>query len=523
MERGFSPAMRAVVVPIVVAACALVISAVAAFAEDARDLHVLDRLAFGPSPRDLAWIREIGPEAYIEAQLSPERIPEAPEVAQRLAQLQTLRMDPVQLFLQFEPPRPPRGQKQDPEVAKAARRRANVVAEEAREARLIRAVSSPRQLEQVMVDFWFSHFNVFANKGLDRLWTGAYEEQAIRPYALGKFRDLLSATAHHGAMLFYLDNWESVGPGSEAAQRSAQRGKDRGLNENYAREIMELHTLGVNGGYTQADVIALARILTGWTIHRGVERGPRGQVEVTKTGFFFDPRMHDFGDKQFLGHVIRGTGYQEGEEALDTLAYHPSTAKHIAFELAQYFIADDPDPALVDMLARKFMETRGDIREVLRALFRSPQFSDPKNMLTKFKTPYEYVVSAVRATGVPVTNWRPLLGAMAQQGQPLYGCLTPDGWKNTRDAWLNPDAMTQRLGFATALGNGGLHLLATPGDEIAGEMSPGPRPRPEPLDPARVMGVMGGFLSPKTRQAVEAANPRLQTAMVIGSPEFMQR
>jgi len=489
---------------------------------DARSLHLLNRIAFGPSARDVAWLQELGPDRYIEAQLNPDRIPESPDVARRLGELRTLSMDPVQLFMAYEPPPPPPGQKRDPEVAKAARQRANVIMEEARHARLIRAVESPRQLEQVMVDFWFSHFNVFANKGIDRMWTGAYEEQAIRPYALGKFRDLLGATAHHGAMLFYLDNWESVGPGSEASRRSQMNGKERGLNENYAREIMELHTLGVNGGYTQADVIALARILSGWTIHRGTERGPRGRVEVTKTGWFFDPRMHDFSDKQFLGHVIRGTGEQEGEQALDILAYHPSTAKHVAFQLAQYFVADDPDPALVDQLARRFAETRGDIREVLRALFRSPQFWDPKNAGVKFKTPYQYVVSAVRAAGVPVGNWRPLLGAMAQQGQPLYGCLTPDGWKNTRDAWLNPAAMTERLSFATALGSGHMRLQANPGEDAAYQQMSSPRPRPEPIDPGRLLAVVGG-LSPKTRQAVDAAEPQLRAAMILGSPEFMQR
>ena len=491
-------------------------------AGDPRTIHLLNRLAFGPSARDLAWVNELGVDRYIETQLNPGSIPEPPDVTRRLGALHTLAMDPIQLFMEYEPPRPPPGQKRDPEVDKAARQRANVIMEEARDARLIRAVESPRQLEQVMVDFWFSHFNIFANKGVDRMWTGAYEEQAIRPHALGKFRDLLGATAHHGAMLFYLDNWESVGPGSEAARRSQERGKERGLNENYAREIMELHTLGVNGGYTQADVIALARILSGWTIHRGIEQGPRGRVEVTKTGWFFDPRMHDFSDKQFLGHTIRGTGEGEGEQALDILAYHPSTAKHIAFQLAQYFVADDPDPALVDHLARRFMETRGDIREVLRALFRSPQFWEPKNVGAKFKTPYEYVVSAVRAVGVPVGNWRPLLGAMAQQGQPLYGCLTPDGWKNTRDAWLNPDAMTERLSFATALGSGHMRLQGNPDDDVANQQMSSPRPRPEPIDPGRLLAVVGG-LSPKTRQAVDAAEPQLRAAMVLGSPEFMQR
>ncbi len=319
--------------------------------------------------------------------------------------------------------------------------------EQAVQARLWRAVESPRQLQEVMVDFWYNHFNVFAAKGLDHLWVGAYEEQAIRPYALGRFRDLLGATAHHPAMLFYLDNWQNTAPNSPGV-----RGKQQGLNENYARELMELHTLGVDGGYTQEDVIALARILTGWGLGR-----PRGR-DINKGGFFFDPKRHDFSDKVFLGQTIHGSGVAEGEEALDILARNPATARHISFELAQYFVADEPPSALVERLRKRFLDTDGDIRAVLDTLFHSPEFWDQKYYGNKFKTPYQYVVSAVRATDMKVVNVRPLYGMLMQLGMPLYGCLTPDGYKNTRDAWLNPDAMTRRIGFATALASGRLPL-----------------------------------------------------------------
>ncbi len=502
-------------------------------ASELRALHVLNRLAFGPRPGDVERVRSIGVERFIREQLLPESI-ELPEaLTEKVEQLSTLHKSPVQLFAEYRPS--PAAQKIDKEAAKRAQQRARIIMKEASKARMLRALESPRQLQEVMVNFWFNHFNVFAGKGLDRLWVGAYEEQAIRPYALGRFRDLLVATAKHAAMLFYLDNWQNTAPGSRGA-----RGKFKGLNENYARELMELHTLGVDGGYTQQDVIALARIFTGWGLRRqggpglfgAATQPPFGAFSdtgLTGNGFFFDAARHDFSDKFFLGQTIRGSGIAEGEQALDILARSPATARHIAFELAQYFVTDEPPKALVERLADRFLQTNGDIRSVLDALFHSSEFWDEKYYGGKFKTPFEYVISAVRATGVEVRNVRPLLGIMAQLGMPLYGCQTPDGYKNTREAWLNPSAMTQRINFATALARGSLRIDQTPPD-VTNETTSGSglpmtaRTAPmEPLNPSELRHTLGDRLSAKTIQAVEAAPAGLGTAVILGGPEFMQR
>jgi uncharacterized protein (DUF1800 family) len=482
---------------------------------DLKPLHVLNRLAYGPAPGDLEKVRAMGVEQYIESQLAPQSIPEPEKLMRELDSLETLRMDPVELFKEYGPPRPGRGRKPDPAAVKAARERARIILEQAVEARLWRAVESPRQLQQVMTDFWYNHFNVFAGKGLDHLWAGAYEEQAIRPYALGHFRDLLGATAHHPAMLFYLDNWQNTAPGSPGA-----RGKFEGLNENYARELMELHTLGVDGGYTQQDVIALARIFTGWGLGR-----PRGG---NRGGFYFDPTRHDDGDKTFLGHTIRGSGEDEGEQALDILARSPATARHIGYELAQYFVADDPPPALVRRLAKRFLDTDGDIRAVLDTLFHSPEFWDRQYYGNKFKTPYQYLVSAVRASGVDPVNIRPLYGMLYQLGMPLYACLTPDGYQNTRAVWLNPDAMTRRISFATALASGRLPL-AQPAEDNAGTMRKkmdraerGPMTPVKPVDATQLADTLGDELASLTRATLKETPPPLRAALILGSPEFMQ-
>ncbi|MBY0577713.1 MAG: DUF1800 domain-containing protein [Burkholderiales bacterium] len=478
----------------------LVFSAVTARAElppDAKALHVLNRLGFGPAPGDMRRIESMGIENYIQAQLDPESMPLPPKLAAQLDGLDTLHLDPVQLFGKYGPPLPARGEKIDPQAAKDSRRRAHVILEQAAQARLLRAMESPRQLQEVMVDFWFNHFNVFAEKGLDYLWIGAYEEEAIRPHVLGHFRDILGATARHPAMLFYLDNWLNTAPDSPGVH-----GQFEGLNENYAREIMELHT--VSRGYTQQDVVTLAQILTGRGLRLGRFGGDAGD------GFFFDRRRHDFSDKMFLGQKIKGRGEAEGEAALDLLAKSPDTARHISYELAQYFVSDQPDPVLVDKLARRFLDTDGNIRAVLDALFHSQQFWDEKNVGNKFKTPYEYVVSAVRASGEDVDNFRPLTGMLQQLGQPLYGCQTPDGYKNTQAAWLSPDSMMRRLNFATALGSGYLPLAA-------------PGQRSEPVDPERLADTLGRQFSLRTSGAVDAAPRMLKPALILGSPEFMRR
>lgn len=485
---------------------------------DALALHVLNRLAFGPDRGSLEDIRRLGVDAWIDRQLHPDTIPEPPGLTQFLSGLDTQGLDAVELFQDYRP-LPQKQIAADPEAEKENRRRARLIGREAAEARLARAIYSPRQLQEVMVDFWFNHFNVFQGKGLDRLWVGDYENRAIRPHALGRFRDLLEATARHPAMLFYLDNWQNSAPGSPAP-----KGRESGLNENYARELMELHTLGVDGGYTQNDVIALARILTGWGLAR--PRRPR-EIQISDDGFVFAADRHDYGTKLFLGRTVAGSGADEVERALDTLAASPATARHISWELAQYFVADTPPPALVDRLAKRWMETGGDIRAVLAALFASPEFRDPADYGAKFKTPYQYVISSVRAAGIPVANFRLLLGAMHRLGEPLYGCLTPDGYKNTRDAWLNPDAMAIRISFATALGSGHMKLAEAPDRDDDADAGPPPADaaptRSPPLDSGLLMGILEPELGQKTRDAVAQAGPGLKAALILGSPEFQNR
>ena len=533
-------------------------------AANQRPIHLLNRLAFGPRPGDIETVNRLGLERWIGQQLRPDSIPEPPQLQSRIAAMRTPRMTPEQLFVEYELPLR-QLPKDDKQGRMAVRRRARIVAEEAAEARIVRAIEGPRQLQEVMTAFWFNHFNVFIGKGQCHLWTGSYEQEAIRPHTMGRFRDLLGATAKHPAMLFYLDNWQNTAPNAPG-----RHGKFEGINENYAREVMELHTLGVNGGYTQGDVIALAHILTGWGIVRqgagmraagrqpfnaamfrphgfgpgfwlrrmraGRARAMAGAV-TSPYGFFFDPSRHDPSPKTFLGRDIPGGGIEEGEIALDMLARSPATANHLCFELAQYFVADNPPPALVQRMARRYLATDGDIREVLATMFSSSEFWDRRNYAAKFKTPYEYVISAARATAAPTINIRPLAGAMAQLGMPLYGCQTPDGYKNTQEAWLNPDSMMMRLSFATALGAGRLPLnrpvfaFAQDEDRMgAGAIRPAAIAMPpagfgkiEPPDPAGLAMTLGDLFSARTAAAVEAAPSQLRSPLILGSPEFMMR
>src|ERR1700720_2509426 len=318
-------------------------------------VHLLNRLAFGPTLEEVRHVETIGVERYIAEQLDPDSIPEPVELRWRLAQFDTLKLNPVQLRQLYGPLRILRGFKASPELEKAQQERVRIILRDAAEARILRAVLSRRQLQEVMVDFWFNHFNVFSGKGLDDVWIGNYEQQAIRPFALGRFRNLLFAAAKHPAMLVYLDNTLSTAPGSPGA-----RGNRAGLNENFAREVMELHTLGADGGYSQEDVIALARILTGWGVNRPDAR------EFPEFAAVFEGRRHDYSPKVFLGRALKSRGKAEGEEALDILARSPATAHHISYTLAQYFVSDDPPPALVERLAARFQETDGNIRAGLK-------------------------------------------------------------------------------------------------------------------------------------------------------------
>jgi uncharacterized protein (DUF1800 family) len=474
-------------------------------AEDGRIIHLLNRLAFGPSLDDFRYVQRIGVERYIAEQLDPAAIPEPIDLRWRLAQFGALGLDAMQLRQLFGPLPPVFGVKPTPAEVREQEERARNVAEQAAAARIYRAVMSRRQLLEVMVDFWFNHFNVFDGKGLDRIWIGDYEE-TIRRHALGHFRDLLVAVTKHPAMLVYLDNTLNTAPGSLGAHR-----EDGGLNENFAREVMELHTLGAGGGYTQADVATLARVFTGWSVN------PPDARQFPDDAAVFVGARHDYSPKVFLGVPLADRGKAEGEEALAMLAQSPATARHIAFELAQYFVADAPPPALVDRLAARYAETGGDIREMLKTLFADPEYWASAG--EKYKTPYEFVISAVRAAGMPLLNPRPLLAAMNRLGMPLYGCQTPDGYRNTEAAWLSPDASLRRIDFAVALAGGGLPL-SRPADPALAAALPG---RQSPVDATHLEAIFGSTLSPPTRMAVAQATPALRAALLLGSPDFMRR
>jgi len=424
----------------------------------------------------------------------------------------------------------------------------NVVVSELQQAKLLRALYSERQLQEVMTDFWFNHFNVYLNKEADQYLVTAYERDVIRTHALGKFKDLLLATAQSPAMLFYLDNWLSVGPKSPVAVAAlvANKGKPGkaipGLNENYGRELMELHTLSVNGGYTQHDVTELARVLTGWTI-QPLEQGAT---------FQFDPKKHDPGDKVVLGQTIPENGVNEGLQVLDMLAHHPNTAKFIARKLAMRFVADNPPPALVDRLAQKFLSTDGDMREVLRTLFKSPEFWSAKAYRAKVKTPFEFVISSLRATGTDLNNPGPLLGILNKMGMPLYLMQPPTGYSMAESTWMNSEALIDRMNYALALSNGQVggtnfdagRLLAL------GTLTSRGFPRPHSSDSDNERGqetallllenaLLNGEISATTQKAIrrQLDDPQVaahalddpkrtlntMTALVIGSPEFQHR
>jgi len=475
---------------------------------DRQIIHVLNRLAFGPTLEEFRYVRSIGIDHYITEQLDPDTIPEPIELRWRLAQLDTLKLNAVQLRELYGPLRAPRGFKISPELEKAQRERVRLILRDAAEARILRAILGRRQLQEVMVDFWFNHFNVFSGKGLDDVWIGNYEQQAIRPFALGRFRDLLFAATKHPAMLVYLDNTLSTAPGSPGA-----RGNRIGLNENFAREVMELHTLGADGGYSQEDVITLARILTGWSVNRPDAREFREYAAV------FEGARHDYGPKVFLGHPMQSRGKAEGEEALEILARSPATAHHIVFELAQYFVADEPPAALVERLATRFQETDGNIREILKTLFTSREFWDSYGR--KYKTPYHFVISMVRAGGVSPGNVRPLLSTMDQLGMPLFGCLTPDGYKNTEDAWLSPDATTRRVSFAIAFARNGLPVSVALRSSHA--LGLDPPANANVVDAARLSAIFDSTMPAGAREAIAEAPPGLRAALILGSPDFMRR
>lgn len=514
--------------------------------------HLLNRVTYGIRPGDIEKVQKMGVKNYLNQQLSPDSI-ELPDSIVKASQVPALTETPVELFLNFGKPAlkallQNKGKTENDKKAlqKALKETYGRLYGDAVHAHFVRAVESPRQLQEVMTDFWFNHFNVSSDKGLDHIWVGHYEEAAIRPYALGKFRDMLGATAHHAAMLFYLDNWQNTAASTTPTVNRNGKGRFKGINENYARELMELHTLGVDGGYTQKDVQELARVLTGLGLPAGggggmgmrnlqqrraqmqnmqaqsaqgqdgpfmrrrMQRGVRNYgAPITaqsiqgdaKSGSYFDPRRHDNGTKFVVGHTIAPGGEREIEEVLDILARHPSTARHISYKLAQYFVADKPPDSLVQKMADTFIRSDGQIAQVMNTLFESDEFWNSQYRNKKFKSPHRYIVSSLRATDATISNAGPLLAFLKQSGQPLYKCLTPDGYKNTQEAWLNPDSLINRLNFATALG--------------ANRM-PGLRVN-ESSDVSESLA----SVSEKTVNAIEQAPPQLRQSLVLGSPEFM--
>ena len=427
-----------------------------------------------------------------------------------------------------------------------------VAQNELQQAKILRAILSERQLQEVMTDFWFNHFNVFLHKNpIETYYLADYERNVIREHALGKFGDLLLATAEHPAMLDYLDNRTSIGPDSLAANRQKANPKqaDRGLNENYGREVMELHTVSVNGGYTQADVTNLAKIMTGWTIDHPELGGP----------FVFDPRRHEPGTKKWFGQTVKEDGFNEGVQALRWLAAQPQTAHFISYKLAQRFVADDPPPALVDRMAQTYLSTDGDITQVLRSMVNSREFWSRANYRTKMKTPLEFVASAFRATDTNPTNPGALTSTLARMGEPLYQMQPPTGYPVTADHWMNSAALVDRLNFSMDLATsklGGIkfdapHLLAAgllsrpaaPADSLHR------RPVAEPVMLEQKSGYPGGQqealelmeqlliagdVSAKTNSVIDNQLAQAgqqdagqvldtMTALILGSPEFQMR
>ena len=586
--------------------------------EDEAILHALNRLGFGPRPGDVERVREMGLEKWIDQQLNPQSIPDSEMVA-RLEHFPTLKMTTASLLKQFPPPNVAAKQagltldeyhKQQQEkrrervqtrlasmresnsmesgpsmqggpaganganmqtgpgkqIAKAPRLEdmngLQRVDAELALAKIDRAVYSDRQLYEVMADFWMNHFNVYAFKGADRWLLTAYERDAIRPNAMGKFRDLLEATAKSPAMLFYLDNWQSVDPQANErmqAEIAARRQEfqrflgrmypltlgppfpppnqapkpkvaqaRRGLNENYGRELMELHTLGVDGGYTQKDVTEVARAFTGWTI-----RTPRQAAE-----FYFADKLHDDGAKVVLGKKIHAGGMKDGEEVLDLLAHHPSTAHFISLKLARHFVSDQPPQALVDRMAKTFLHSGGNIQEVLRTMIYSPEFWSRSAYRAKIKTPFELVVSTARALSLDADVAIPLVQWTARIGEPLYQCEPPTGYSDKAETWVNTGALLNRLNFALAFaGNRLPGLKVDPGALIGPEATNDPQ---HTLD-ASIQVFLGGDVSEQSRATLESKladpavtrtqldDPRKQVdtglvaGLVLGSPEFQRR
>jgi uncharacterized protein (DUF1800 family) len=491
--------------------------------------QVLNRLAFGARPGDVARVREMGVDRWIALQLAPDRIDDRAmnEVLASYELLGRPTRDFVSMYQEGQVALR-QAQKQaaaqgdtsarrdlradllraDPALRDRLRQNQRILGD-VQSAKLARAVASERQLQEVMTDFWANHFTVFAGKGLTRYFIPAYDRDVIRPHAMGNFRELLGAVAKSPAMLFFLDQWQSAAdslhPTLAPAEnprarrrpqpRIPQAQRARGLNENYARELLELHTLGVDGGYTQDDIINVARALTGWTM------APRQEAE-----FLFRPQIHDAGEKMVLGHrLAAGRGIEDGEKVLDILARDPHTARFIARKLAIRFVSDEPPPALVDRAAATFTRTDGDIREVVRTIVTSPEFFSRAAYHGKVKSPFELVASALRAMGASADTSMRTAQTVALLGQPIFGHQAPNGWPETGEAWMNTGAILNRINFGLALAGGRLPGAGLAQWPDAARLRVAPR---EAQVDAVVNAFLGGQASPDTRDILlKGENP----------------
>ena len=532
--------------------------------------HALNRLAYGPRPGEVDRVAADGVMRWIDRQLSPRKIDDGP-LAARERRFKILDYDSGELARIYVDAQRARREQQRrqgdadrdsvgaqhagplPQRMDSSQERGRRLAGAFQELAVVRAVLSERQLYEVMVDFWTNHFNVFLAKGADRFLTPSYIEHTIRPRALGKFADLLIATAESPAMLFYLDNWESVAPGSKSPQamrlrarplfgarpmfggpplfdprrdpmradslrRQALERAPKGINENYARELLELHTLGVDGGYTQQDVIQVARILTGWSVARPQQGGD----------FEFHDWAHDYGEKVVMGVTFpAGHGRDEGVRLLKLLANHPATMHHVSRRLCQRFVNDDPPDGCVDDAVTAWKRSDGDIREVLRAIFRSPDFWASENVRAKIKTPLEFVVSAARAVGGDPDTTPRLAQVVARLGEPLYLHVAPDGYPEREDAWVNSGALLDRMNAAVVLAAGRL-----PGVTVSLDSVVPATPDAEQLIAQANGAVLSGTMSENTkavirRQISDISDPvqarALAVGLAIGGPEFQRR
>ena len=498
--------------------------------------HVLNRLAFGGRPGDAAAIRAMGVDKWIAQQLAPEKIDDTRSTT-LVARYASLTSDRAELVADYTEARQIRQQAQRKGQPQARPPMGDVqrAVPELQASLLTRAVTSERQLNEVMVNFWENHFSVYAQKGQqERLFLVEYDRDVIRPNAMGKFRDLLGAVAHSPAMLFYLDNWQSQADSANptlAELRSAGRPRmramlkarpRRGLNENYARELMELHTLGVDGGYTQKDVQEVARALTGWTI--AIQQGG---------DFVFRPEAHDAGEKVILGKKFAaGRGIEEGEEVLDLVASHPATARFITTKLARHFISDDPPQSVVDRCSAVFKKTEGDIRSTVGCVITGPEFFSRPAYRAKVKTPFQVVASAMRAMAAMPDQTPRSAQTVAQLGQPIFGHQTPEGWPDRAEAWMNSGAILSRINFGLQMASGRVPGVTfgrvTEIDALRGA------PREAQVDGV-VKLLFGGQVSPDTRQVLLSGENPLATertqlgglqqivGLALGAPEFQRR